>query len=52
MNIILKSYKKISRKYLWKFWENYKPEDLPLGEWEIIYNEASGYDFLKDSISK
>lgn len=52
MNIILNSYKKVNREYLWKFWKNYKSSNLDLGEWEIIYNEASGYDFLKESISK
>ncbi|KAL4426577.1 hypothetical protein ABPG74_012337 [Tetrahymena malaccensis] len=31
---------------LYKFWKN--PNQSDLGKWEILYNEASGFDFLLD----
>ncbi|KAL4465184.1 hypothetical protein ABPG72_019338 [Tetrahymena utriculariae] len=31
---------------LYKFWKN--PNKNDLGKWEILYNEASGFDFLLD----
>ncbi len=32
-----------------KIWETWKhPEKLKLFDWEIVYNEATGYDLIKE----
>lgn len=51
MRIILNSFGKVEREEMWKYWNNHpKGEEDHMGDWEILYNEAAGYDFLKESI--
>jgi hypothetical protein len=31
---------------IWDYWKN--SDQIELGKWEILYNEATGYDILKN----
>lgn len=48
LRIVLDSYKTIDKKAVWNYWKN--PNTELLGDWEIIYNEATDYNFIDSKL--